>query len=166
MRASFFTVAAWVALQAMVPAWAQSSSVVVYRCPGPSVTYTDRLTAQEARSRNCTALADLPVASAPAAAAAPQATAAGRAATPLGASPQAAAPTPDTRTRPEDQRARDERARLILEAELRREEARLQEARKAVGTVKAGGGAPIDDALIRRTESDIDAIRRELARLR
>jgi hypothetical protein len=43
---------------------------------------------------------------------------------------------------------------------LRREEARLQEARKA------GAGAPIDEGLIRRTESDIDAIRRELARLR
>jgi hypothetical protein len=49
---------------------------------------------------------------------------------------------------------------------LRREEARLQEARKAAGTVKAGAGAPIDEGLIRRTESDIDAIRRELARLR
>ncbi len=165
MRASFFTVAAWVAMQAMVPASAQSSSVVVYRCPGPSVSYTDRLTAQEARSRNCTALADLPVASAQVAAAQPSA-AAGRAATPLGASTQAASPIPDARTRPEDQRARDEQARRILEAELRREEARLQEARKAAGTVKAGAGVPIDEGLIRRTESDIDAIRRELARLR
>jgi hypothetical protein len=68
--------------------------------------------------------------------------------------------------RPEDQRTRDDHARLILQAELRREETRLQEARKAAGTAKTGGGAPVDEGLIRRTESDIEAIRRELARLR
>jgi hypothetical protein len=155
MRTLFFTSAVCVAMQAMAPVWAQSSSTVVYRCPGTPVMYTDRLTAQEARSRNCTALADLPVAAAPAVAA-----------TQASPGPRTATAMPDARMRPEDQRTRDDHARLILQAELRREETRLQEARKAAGTAKTGGGAPVDEGLIRRTESDIEAIRRELARLR
>lgn len=72
----------------------------------------------------------------------------------------------DTRVRPDDQRSRDAEARRILEAELRREEARLNEAVKASSTAKPGERVGADAAQIRRAESDIEAIRRELGRLR
>lgn len=204
-------------------AHAQSSQAapVVYRCPGPPVLYTDTLTPQEARSKNCKPLTDLPVAVAPpslpraqpqatpapaAAAAAPSVgtASAGTANAPsvgvmpppggtrvtVGSSGAAAAtstpgttagspPTsgtssvaavaaavPDARVRPDDQRSRDAEARRILEAELRREEARLSDALKASGTAKPGERVGTDAAQIRRAESDIEAIRRELGRLR
>ena len=146
----------------------------VYRCPGPPVLYADTLTPAEARSKNCKPLTDLPVAVAPKPALAPVA-----ALSPLGAAgggPTGAAPTAgaaaaslsqvDTRVRPDDQRSRDTEARRILEAELRREEARLNDAVKASATAKPGERVGADAAQIRRAESDIEAIRRELGRLR
>jgi plasmid stability protein len=84
-----------------------------------------------------------------------------------GAAPAAvAAAVPDARVRPDDQRSRDAEARRILEAELRREEARLNDALKASGSAKPGERVGADAAQIRRAESDIEAIRRELGRLR
>ena len=87
---------------------------VVYRCPGPPVLYTDALTPQEARERNCRTIEGAPVTivqqRAPAAASAPP--------------PPAARPT-ETRVDPAAQRARDSDARRILNQELRREEQRL-----------------------------------------
>jgi plasmid stability protein len=84
-----------------------------------------------------------------------------------GAAPAAVvAAVPDARVRPDDQRSRDAEARRILEAELRREEARLNDALKASGTAKPGERVGADAAQIRRAESDIEAIRRELGRLR
>lgn len=205
-------------------AHAQSSQAapVVYRCPGPPVLYTDTLTPQEARSKNCKPLTDLPVAVAPPSlpraqpqptpAPAPTAAApsvgtasAGTSAAPSvgvmpppggtrvpvgpsGAAPATstaapggaagnvpasgaataavAAAVPDARVRPDDQRSRDAEARRILEAELRREEARLNDALKASGSAKPGERVGADAAQIRRAESDIEAIRRELGRLR
>ncbi|NBW47132.1 MAG: hypothetical protein EBR46_03145 [Betaproteobacteria bacterium] len=47
----------------------------------------------------------------------------------------------------------------------RREEGRLQDALKGAGTVR-GERSAADAAHVRRVESDIEAIRRELARLR
>ena len=139
---------------AAVPTGAgQGQAAVVVRCPGPPVLYTDTLSPQEARSKNCKPLTDLPVAVAPR-------TSAGS----TGASTVVA--MPDARVRPDDQRSRDAEARRILEAELRREEARLNEAIKASGTAKPGERAGADAAQIRRAESDIEAIRRELGRLR
>jgi plasmid stability protein len=144
-------------------AHAQSSQAapVVYRCPGPPVLYTDTLTAQEARSKNCKPLTELPVAVAP-----PHLPRIQPRATPEAAPTAVAAAVPDARVRPDDQRSRDAEARRILEAELRREEARLNDALKASGTAKPGERVGADAAQIRRAESDIEAIRRELGRLR
>lgn len=77
------------------------------------------------------------------------------------------APPADSRVRPDDQRSRDAEARRILEAELRREEARLSEAlRTSNSGLRPGERLGADAAQIRRAESDIEAIRRELGRLR
>jgi len=163
--------AAWVA---HVQALAQVSSApslgaapVVMRCPGPPVLYADNLTPQEARSRSCKPLNDLPVAQAPSTAARAPAgpvaavDASGSSAVPAGSSAQA-----DGRVRVDEQRQRDAEARRILEAELRREEGRLREALNASGTGRPGERSSAETAQIRRVESDIEAIRRELARLR
>ncbi|MFM2187049.1 MAG: hypothetical protein RIR43_1621 [Pseudomonadota bacterium] len=109
---------------------------VVYRCPGPPVLYTDALTPAQARSGQCRALTDLPVAQ---------------------AQPSRAKSEPVPR---------DGEARRILEAELRREETRLQDARRRWDAAKPEDRKDSDSAEIRRAESDIEAIRRELARLR
>jgi hypothetical protein len=166
---SFVFAGWWAAL--IVPAQAQPAaaspapSPVVVRCPGPPVLYADNLSPQEVLSRNCKPLSDLPLATAPSGlkpSAAPSAT------PPASSSPMAASasPLPEARVRADEQRVRDAEARRILEAELRREEARLQEAIKAAGGAKPGDRAAADGAQIRRAESDIEAIRRELARLR
>lgn len=113
-----------------------ASEPVVYRCPGPPVLYTDALTPAQARSGQCRALSDLPVAQAQ-------------------PSRVKSEPLP-----------RDGEARRILEAELRREEARLQDARRRWDAAKPEDRKESDAAAIRRVEIDIEAIRRELARLR
>lgn len=87
-------------------------------------------------------------------------------ATPVATGAAATVANVDTRVRPDDQRSRDLEARRILEAELRREEARLNDAVKASATAKPGERVGADAAQIRRAESDIEAIRRELGRLR
>lgn len=164
--ATVYTLAA----AAMVSARAQSAaakptataSPVVYRCPGPSVLYTDALTAQEASTRNCTALTDLPVAVSPT----PGPGASSPASSPGAPSPASAVPAVPVRTLADDSRSRDAQIRRILEAELQREEARLQDALKAAAMSRPGERTSADAALIRRTESDIEAIRRELERLR
>jgi hypothetical protein len=140
---------------------------VVYRCPGPPVLYTDALSPQEARERNCRTIEGAPVTivqqRAPAAAAS--------------APPAPAARTAETRVDPAAQRARDSDARRILTQELRREEQALVELRKEynngeperrgdernyqryldrVAELKSG---------IARKEADVAAIRRELAKL-
>jgi hypothetical protein len=145
---------------------------VVMRCPGPPVLYADNLSPQEVRSRNCKPVGDLPVAQAPSAAprspAAPAPSGAG-AATPgvpaVSPAATATATAAEARVRADEQRLRDAEARRILEAELRREEGRLQDALKGAGTVR-GDRSAADAAHVRRVESDIEAIRRELARLR
>jgi hypothetical protein len=134
------------------------------------VLYTDALTPEAARARQCQVL-DTPGLTV--GAGAPRAGAAPAAAPPA----LAAAPRGDTRVDPAVQRGRDAQARRILEAELRREEARLEELRR-----EFAGGEPErcgDErnyarylervealrAAIARTEADVAAIRRELARL-
>ncbi|MFM8345293.1 MAG: hypothetical protein ACKOB5_12440 [Betaproteobacteria bacterium] len=141
---------------------------VVMRCPGPPVLYADNLSPQEVRSRNCKPVSDLPVAQAPSAAprSATAAAPGGTGAASLGVPASAQAGTvADARVRADEQRLRDAEARRILEAELRREEGRLQDALKSAGTVR-GERSAADAAHVRRVESDIEAIRRELARLR
>jgi hypothetical protein len=168
---------------ALLAAWgvtgvASAQAGTVYRCPGNPVLYTDQLSPQEARDRNCTTIEGAPITivqtrpRAPAAAAG--AAGAGGSGT---ASPASATRPPDQRVDPAAQRARDTDARRILSEELRREESRLAEMRREfnngeperrgdernharylerVAEMRAG---------IQRKEADIAAIRRELDKL-
>jgi hypothetical protein len=154
------------------PALAQTGTV--YRCPGNPVLYTDQLSPQEARERNCTTIEGAPITIVQTRRPTPPAAAAGSAAASGGAP---AARSPDQRVDPAAQRARDADARRILTEELRREEARLAEMRREfnngeperrgdernyarylerVAEMRAG---------IQRKEADIAAIRRELDKL-
>ena len=135
---------------------------VVYRCPGPPVLYTDALSPQEARDKGCRTIEGAPITIVPARQRPP---------------PASAARASEARVDPATQRARDSDARRILEDELRREEGRLADLQREynngdperrgdernfqryldrVAELKAG---------IARKESDIAAIRRELAKL-
>jgi hypothetical protein len=151
-------------------AQAQDASKPVYRCPGPPVLYTDALTPTEARDRNCRTIEGAPVTVVqvrpPRPAAASTAPAAG-----------SSASRPVDRVDPAAQRARDTDARRILTEELRREEERLTMLQK-----EFNGGQPerrgdernfqkyLDrvaemKASIARKESDVAALRREIAKL-
>lgn len=140
---------------------------VVYKCPGN--LYTDALTSKEAEAKGCTRLEGAPVTviqSTPA----PRREGAGNA----GSSASRGA---DTKVDPSDQKARDADKRRILESELQREEQRLaglkveynngqperrgdeknyQKYLDRVAEMKAG---------IERSEADIAALKRELAKL-
>jgi hypothetical protein len=142
----------------------------VYRCPGPPVLYTDQLTAAEARERGCRTIEGSPVTviQTPRPRPAPS-------------GPPAAASAPprpaEARIDPSVQRQRDADARRILEEELRREEEKLVALKR-----EYNGGEPerlgsernyqryLDrvatmKANITRIESDIAAIKRELAKI-
>jgi hypothetical protein len=154
------------------PARAQDAAKPVYRCPGPPVLYTDTLTAQEARDKGCRTIESAPVTvvqPSPKPRAGPNG-APGAASTP-GARPA------DGRVDPAAQQKRDSDARRILTDELRREEQRL-----AAMQAEYNGGQPerqgdernyqryLDrvaemKAAITRKESDVAALRRELAKL-
>jgi hypothetical protein len=147
-------------------AWAQSRAGQVYRCPGPPVLYTDTISAQEAKERNCRTIEGAPITvmqSPPRAKPAPVAASAPRSA--------------ESKVDPTEQRSRDSEARRILEAELKREEERL-----AGLQAEYKGGEPDRlgseknyakyqervaslKASITRTEADIAALKRELAKL-
>lgn len=137
-------------------AWAQGAAGAsgatgtVWRCPGPPVLYTNRLDAAQAAAARCEALQDLPVAT-------------GRPGTarsvgaPGAGAVTSAASSPASRIAASEQEARDRDARRILEAERAREETRLADLQRR-------DPRPVDE--IRRVQADLDAIRRELARLR
>lgn len=139
---------------------------VVYKCPGN--LYTDALTPKEAETKGCTRLEGAPVTVI-------QSTPAPRRDNPPSAA--GAARGPDTKVDPNDQKARDADKRRILESELQREEQRLaglkaeynngqperrgdernyQKYLDRVAEMKAG---------IERSEADIAALKRELAKL-
>lgn len=139
---------------------------VVYRCPGN--VYTDAITPQEAKDKGCRTLEGAPVTVVQGAR--PRAAAAAATA-PSGPRPA------DSKVDPNEQRSRDSDARRILEAELRTETERLvmlqkeynngeperrgdernyQKYLERVAEMKAG---------IARKESDIAALKRELAKL-
>ena len=160
--------------------WAQAGEArPVYRCPGPPVLYTDSLTPEAARTRQCQVI-DTPAITVGGGAPRAPASAAVPAGTPPAAGQGAAAtpaPRGETRVDPAVQRSRDAQARRILEGELRREEARLEALRR-----EFAGGEPerrgdernyarylqrVDElrAAITRAEADVAAIRRELSRL-
>ena len=151
---------------------AVAAQAAVYRCPGPPVLYTDAISPTEALERGCRSIEGVPItvvqSPRPRASAAPAA----GASTPLAAS----RPT-DTKIAPNTQRQRDADAKRILADELKREEDKLVALRREynngeperrgeernfqtyldrVATMKAG---------ITRVESDIAAIKRELAKI-
>ena len=179
----------WVGASALMQApsaLAQDTARPVYRCPGPPVLYTDAITPEEARERNCRGIDGAPLTvvqtprrpgpgtaqpsgTAPASGVGmPSSTAAPGAAT---------APRPDTRIDPAVQRARDADARRILETELRREEERLELLKREFNNGEPERrGEERNFALyqqrvaemraaIGRKEADIAAIRRELGKL-
>ena len=188
LRSASSLLTLWVAAAAWMqapPTLAQDAARPVYRCPGPPVLYTDAITPEEARERNCRGIDGAPLtvvqtprrpSPAPAAAAAPGAAAPSGTAAPAPA-PAGASPRPDTRIDPAVQRARDADARRILEAELRREEERLELLRREFNNGEPERrGEERNFALyqqrvaemraaIGRKESDIAAIRRELGKL-
>jgi hypothetical protein len=149
------------------------------------VLYTDAVSPVEARERNCRVIDGAPLtvtqsarrpapASVPAAGTpqgSPPATAGGAAA------PGGAAPRPEARVDPAVQRARDAEARRILTTELRREEERLEQLRREFNNGEPERRGDERNfalyqqrvaemrAVIGRKESDVAAIRRELAKL-
>ena len=145
----------------------------VYRCPGPPVLYTDALSPDEARERGCRAIEGAPITviqtSKPR-------TAAAGASVPVATGP-AAPRAPDAKVEPAAQRQRDSDARRILDVELRREEDRLAAQRRDLnsGEPERRGDERnyqryLDrvaemKASILRSESDIAALKRELAKL-
>jgi hypothetical protein len=155
-------------LLALLPGAVLAQTGVVYRCPGPPVLYTDALSADEARERGCRSIEGAPItviqAVRPRAASAAAAN---------GSAPRAS----EARIDPTAQRQRDSDARRILEAELRREEDKLAVLKRDYnnGEPERRGEernyqAYLDrvaqmKAAIQRSESDVAAIKRELAKL-
>ena len=148
--------------------WAQDKPV--YRCPGPPVLYTDALTPQEAKDKNCRIIEGSPLTVVPATKPRPNTPPAGAAASP-------ASRPADARVDPSEQRARDTDRRRILGDELRMEEERLVLLRKDFnnGEPERRGDErnfqKYQDrvaemrAALQRKESDIAALKRELAKL-
>lgn len=160
--------------------WTQGATV--YRCPGDPVLYTDALSSKEARDRGCRTLDGAPITviqtprPRPAAAPSPGGAAAPNANVAAG-SAAGGAGLPVERISPTIQRARDADRRAILEGEMRREEQSLADLRR-----EFNGGEPerrgdernyqkyLDrvselKVVIARKESDVAALKRELAKL-
>jgi len=145
---------------------AQAQGTVVYRCPGN--VYTDTITPQEAKDKSCRTLEGLPVTIV-------------QGNRPRESRPAAAAssgPRPaDSKVDPNEQRARDSDARRILENELRAENERLVMLQKEYNSgepERRGDERNYQKYLdrtaelkagIARKESDIAALKRELAKL-
>lgn len=149
--------------------WAQASVAAgdkqVYKCPGN--LYTDSLSAKEAAAKGCKTLEGAPV-------------------TVLQSTPPAKRDNKDARQSggnkeakvdPSDQRARDSDARRILEGELKKEEEALAALKKEFnnGEPERRGDeknyqkyadrlAEMKAALARK-EADVEALKRELAKL-
>ena len=176
----------WVSAAALIvaqPSTAQDARPV-YRCPGPPVLYTDAITAEEARERNCRGIDGAPLTVVqtprrpnPAPGGSPGAPAPASPAPPAAPAAPGAATRPDTRIDPAVQRTRDADARRILETELRREEERLELLKREFNNGEPERrGEERNFALyqqrvaemraaIGRKESDIAAIKRELGKL-
>ncbi|HEY0817144.1 MAG TPA: hypothetical protein VGD46_00095 [Rhizobacter sp.] len=145
------------------PAWSQDRTV--YRCPGNPVLYTSELSAKEARDKGCRTLEGAPITVI-------------QSPKPRGSSGTPVPPAPASRERVDsaEQRDRDSDARRILESELRREEEQLASLRKEFnnGEPERRGDERnyqkyLDrvaemKANIARKESDVAALRRELAK--
>lgn len=147
-----------------------AANAEVYKCPGTPVLYTDQLSPQEARERGCKTIEGAPITiiqtRTPVAPKSSSAAAAGSSARPA-----------DTRVDAQAQRQRDGDSRRILDSELRQEQTRLSEMQREYnnGQPERQGNernyqkyldrvAEMKNAIARK-ESDIAAIKRELAKL-
>lgn len=142
----------------------------VYRCPGPPVLYTDAISAKEAETKGCRSIEGAPVSVVQV----PKRT-------PAPPRPEASAERSERSERdrvdPNVQKARDSDRRAVLDAELRSAEARLGELKReyADGNPERRGDernyAKYQErvaelkAAIARQESDIQALKRELAKV-
>jgi hypothetical protein len=142
----------------------------VYRCPGPPVLYTDALTAKEASEKGCRTIEGTPITVMQTVKPRTGATAAA----PAAAEGQRGA---ESRVDNQQQRARDDERRRVLQTELRQAEERLASAQKEFnnGQGERRGDernyqkyldrmAELKDS-IGRYESDVQALRREIAKL-
>jgi hypothetical protein len=159
-------------------AWSQgaaATAATVYRCPGPPILYTDQISAQEAKDKNCRTIEGAPVTIVQTAKPAPAAARKGEGS---GAGPNAREGRgPESRVDPSAQRQRDGDARKLLEAELQREEQRLADLQREFnnGEPERRGDERnaqkyIDRVAdmrsqIARKQEDIAAIKREIAKL-
>lgn len=163
-----FPVAASIALMvASTPVLA-----TVYRCPGPPVLYTDALSAKEAQEKGCRTIEGTPITV--------MQTARPRAAAPASSGSGAVADagrSNEGRVDAGQQRARDDERRRVLQTELRQAEERLSAAQKEFngGQGERRGDernyqryldrmAELKDN-IARYEADVQALRREIAKL-
>jgi hypothetical protein len=164
----------WILALAAPSAWSQAAAATaatVYRCPGPPILYTDQITPQEAKEKNCRTIEGAPVTIVQTAKPAPAAARKGEGA--AGREGRG----PDSKVDPSAQRQRDGDARKLLEAELQREEQRLADLQR-----EFNNGEPerlgsernaqkyldrVADmrAQIARKQEDIAAIKREIAKL-
>jgi len=162
----------WLAAAAPA-AWSQgtaATSGTVYRCPGPPILYTDQITTQEAKDKNCRTIEGAPITIVQTAKPAPAAAA-------RKGETSAAGRGPESRVEPNAQRQRDGDARKLLEGELQREEQRLADLQR-----EFNNGEPerlgsernaqkyldrVADmrAQIMRKQEDIAAIKREIGKL-
>ena len=152
-------------LCALGTAWSQGGTV--YRCPGPPVLYTDQITPVQAKDRGCRTIEGAPITVVSPPKPRPVA----------GNSASSGAPrASDAKVDAGEQRARDSDARKILDAELKREEAKLAELHKEFnnGEPERKGDERnfqkyqdrVEEmkAAIARKQSDIAALKRELAK--
>ena len=159
---------AWVgAVLLSVAAAALGQTTTVYRCPGPPVLYTDQITAQQAKEKGCRTIEGAPITIVSPPRPRPVA----------GTSPNAGPRASDAKVDAGEQRSRDSDARKILEAELQREEAKLAELQKEFnnGEPERRGDERnyqkyldrVEEmkAAIARKQSDLAALKRELAKL-
>ena len=158
-----------VLLLAMVqPAHGQSSTIV-YKCPGNAYTSDRELTAKQAQDKGCKVIEGTPITVIQGRPPAPRPVTA--------ATGGSADRPPEARVDPGAQRARDSDSRRILEGELKRDEERLADLRKEYnnGEPERQGNernyqkyldrvADLKSSIARK-ESDITAIKRELAKL-
>lgn len=159
----------WVLLvaPALWPAAASAQGATVYRCPGNVYTSSADISAKEAEAKGCKPLDGAPITVIQG----PRP----RTGSPV---PAASGPRPaDAKVDPAQQRARDGDARRILESELKKEEERLAQLQKDYnnGEPERRGDERnyqkyLDrvaemKAAIARKESDIAAIKREIAKL-
>jgi hypothetical protein len=169
--ATAFGLLAWLLA---VPASAQGE---VFRCPGPPVLYTDALSPDEARAKGCRTIEGAPITIVQSPRRPPPVAAGGGSAPATPSASGGRGGVPDARVDQQTQRQRDADARQILQSELQREEARLAQLQKDYnnGQPERRGEernyqtyldrVAAMKASITRAESDIAAIRREIAKL-